>query len=443
MLSLLLMAIKDITFRGILEGYEFSQEALKTTIPYSGDVTLSFCGEHTGEYLKAKADNGVLKGKATIYNANSQELFELHIENGKITGKYKQRENGHVRREGTLVDCKRKGKGSEYDLSVFLIYEGEYKDDKGYLIYEGEYDDDKPKDSDFDFLTKGVRYKCNYTETRGTVIRWRVDYPHYELEVDLKNKPIRFRYVDRDKSLLLRLYLSDNMMLEYENGEVVYKGDFIHDPLKEFRSPEMDDVAYAESLKQRRSIPEKETVPVTVSMKPLEGCLVVADPFKVIEDPKEKKRKEEEERKKAEEERKRKAEEEKKRKAEEEKKRKEEEERKKAEEEKKITEIVDKMKGIEDSNWKEITGPDKGYSIRIGPKSDDSTAGMYAIYHNETCLRIGTTKGGIMDGRELGFDDTGKLVYQTEYENGKKKRRWLIKDNRITAVIEYDNRATS
>ena len=397
------MALKGITFRGILEGYKFSQKALDTTIPNGGKVKLSFCDEHAGEYLEARADNGVLNGKAAIKNARYQVLFELHIVNGKITGEYKQLANGHVRREGTLVDCKRQGYGSEYD-------------DMGYLIYEGEYDDDKPTDSDFDFPTKeDVKYKCNYKETRGTIIRKRVDYPCYELEVDLENRPIRFRYVDGDRSLLLRLYLNDNMMLDYANGDV-YEGDFMHDPLKEFRRPGMSDRDYKLSLSPR-IIPEKKTESVTVSMKPLEGYLVVTDPFKDIEDPEEKKRIEEE-----------------KRKAEEEKKRIEE---KKKGFEKKIMEIVDRMIQIEDSNWKEITDP-KGYSIRIGPKSDDSTAGMYAIYHNGIRMRIGTTKDGIMHGRELGFDDKGSLVYQTEYENGIEKRRWLIKDNKITRVIEYD-----
>ena len=111
----------------------------------------------------------------------------------------------------------------------------------------------------------------------------------------------------------------------------------------------------------------------------------------------------------------------------------------KEEKEEEIKKNVNEMKGIEDGNWKEKTDSDKGYSIRIGPKSDDSTAGMYAIYHNGIRMRIGTTKDGIMHGRELGFDDKGSLVYQTEYENGKKKRKWLIKGNKITAVIEYDN----
>lgn len=189
----------------------------------------------------------------------------------------------------------------------------------------------------------------------------------------------------------------------------------------------MNDKEYEKSLSLSRSIPKKKTESVTVSMKPLKGDLVVTDPFKVIEDPEEKKRIEEE---------KRKAEEERRKKAEEEKKRIEE---KKKGFENMIMEIVDKMKGIEDSNWKEITDPDKGYSIRIGPKSDDSTAGMYAIYHNGKCMRIGTTKDGIMHGRELGFDDKGSLVYQTEYENGIEKRRWLIKGGKITAVKEYDN----
>ena len=77
------MALRDITFRGILEGYKFSQKALDTTIPNGGTVTLSFCGEHDGEYLEARADNGVLNGKATIKNAYNQVLFELHIENAR------------------------------------------------------------------------------------------------------------------------------------------------------------------------------------------------------------------------------------------------------------------------------------------------------------------------------------------------------------------------
>ena len=382
------MALADITFRGILEGYKFSQEALNTTIPNGGKVKLSFCGEHAGEYLKARADNGVLKGKATIKNANNQKLFKLHIENGKITGEYTQWENGLVRREGTLEDCKREGKGSEYDLSGFLIYKGEYKDDK-------------PEDSNFDFLTKeDVKYKCNYEKTRGTIIRWRVDYPCYELEVDLKNRPIRFRYVDEDKSLLIRLYLSDNMMLEYANGDVVYDGDYMHDPFKEFRRSGMSDVAYKDSLRKVSNLKAKEVVTVEVTTEPSEEPYVVS--MKAIKDSSSY-------------------------------------ERGKEEKEEEIKKNVNEMKGIEDGNWKEITDP-KGYSIRIGPKSDDSTAGMYAIYHNGIRMRIGTTKDGIMHGRELGFDDdTGKLVYQTEYENGKKKRRWLIKDNKITAVKEYDN----
>ena len=407
------MALADITFRGILEGYKFSPETLKTKNLNSGPVTLYFCGEHAGEHLEGKVENGVLNGEATIYNSNNQELFELNIANGKITGEYTQYVNGRIRRKGLLVDCKRQGNGSEYDLSGLSN-----RFFSGFLIYDGYYDDDKPTYSEFDFPTKeDVKYKCNYEKTRGTIIRKRVDNPCYELEVDLKNKPIRFRYVDGDKSLLLRLYLSDNMMFEYANGKVVYEGDFIHDPLKDFRRKGMSDKAYEISLSQPRSIPEKEIESVTVSTKPLEGYLVVTDPFKVIEDPEEKKRIEEE-----------------KRKAEEEKKRIEE---KKKGFEKKIMEIVDRMIQIEDSNWKEITDP-KGYSIRIGPKSDDSTAGMYAIYHNGIRMRIGTTKDGIMHGRELGFDDKGSLVYQTEYENGIEKRRWLIKGGKITAVKEYD-----
>ena len=388
MLSLLLMALAGITFRGILEGYKFSQKALDTTIPNGGKVKLYFCGEHAGEYLDAKADNGVLKGEATINNKNNQVLFELNIENGKITGKYKQFVNGLVRREGRLEDCKRKGHGSEYDLS-------------GFLIYEGEYDDDKPKDNDFDFPTKdNVKYKCNYNKKRGTIIRRRVDNPCYELEVDLENRPIRFRYVDEDKSLLIRLYLSDNMMLEYANGDV-YEGDYMHDPLKDFRRKGISDVAYELSLRQVPNIKAKGGEEVKVTTEPSEEPYVVS--MKAIKDSSSY-------------------------------------ERGKEEKEEEIKKNVNEMKGIEDSNWKEITDPDKGYSIRIGPKSDHSTAGMYAIYHNGKCMRIGTTKDGIMHGRELGFDDdTGKLVYQTEYENGKKKRRWLIKDNKITAVKEYDN----
>ena len=419
------MALKDITFRGILEGYKFSQKALDTTIPNDGTVKLSFCGEHDGEYLEARADNGVLKGKATIKNKNNQKLFKLNIKNGKITGKYKQWENGLVRRKGLLKDCKRQGKGSEYDLSGFL---------DRFLIYKGNYKDDKPTDSDFVFTAANkVKYECNYKETRGTIIRKRENNPCYELEVDLKNRPIRFRYVDGDESLLLRLYLSDNMMLEYENGKVDY-GDFMHDPFKEFRRKGMSDGTYEDSLKQSRSIPEKETKSVTVSMKPLKGDLVVTDPFKapmnpVIVKP--------------------------------------------AgvtcavvkpadvtpvvspvvspvnPEEEKIMVDVERMKGLEEqsrknTSWKELTdNNNKDYAIRFDPGNEGDTAGMYGVYYNRKCMRIGTTKGGIMDGSELGFDADGNVRYLTEYKDGKKKKRWLIEGRKITEVIEYDNRGTS
>lgn len=221
-------------------------------------------------------------------------------------------------------------------------------------------------------------------------------------------------------------------MLEYENGRVVHKGNYIHDPLKEFRRTGMNDVAYKDSFSQRRSIPKKKVVHVPVSTKPLEGYLVMTDPFKVIEDPEEKKRIEEEKRK-AEEERRKKAEEEKKRI----------EEKKKGFEEM-IMEIVDKMKGIEDSKWNKITGDTnkEDYVIRFDPRNEGDTAGMYKVYNNGKCMRIGTTKGGIMDGRELGFDDKGSLVYQTEYENGKKKRKWYINNKEITAVRTYDGESS-
>ena len=424
------MALKGITFRGILEGYKFSQKALDTTIPNSGTVKLSFCGEHDGEYLEARADNGVLKGKATIKNKNNQKLFKLNIANGKITGKYKQWENGLVRRKGHLVDCKRHGKGSEYDLSGLL---------NRFLIYKGKYEDDKPDDNDFDFTAaNNVKYKCNYKKIRGTIIRWRVDYPCYELEVDLKNRPIRFRYVDGDRSLLVRLYLSDNMMLEYENGRVVYKGDYIHDPLKEFRRcrPSMNDKEYEKSLSLSRNIPKKKTESVSVSMKPLKGDLVVTDPFHIPVNP--------------------------------------------AvvapvevtsvgvmcavvkpadvtpivspvvspvnpEEEKEIMEYADKLIQIEkenkrNSNWNKITGDTnkEDYVIRFDPRSEGKTAGMCAIYYKGNCMRIGRTEGGRLHGRVVDFDDDGNVRYQREYENGIEKRRWLIKDNKITRVIEYD-----
>ena len=420
------MALKGITFRGILEGYKFSQKALDTTIPNGGKVKLSFCDEHAGEYLEARADNGVLNGEATINNKNNQVLFELHIENGKITGEYKQFVNGRIRREGTLEDCKRQGHGSEYDLS-------------GFLIYEGEYDDDKPKDNDFVYTADNkVTYECNYKETRGTIIRKRVDYPCYELEVDLKNRPICFRYVDGDKSLLLRLYLSDNMMLEYANRSVVYEGDYIHDPLKEFRRcrPSMNDKEYEKSLSLSHSIPEKEIESVTVSTKPLEGYLVVTDPFHIPVNP--------------------------------------------AvvapvevtsvgvtcavakpadvtpivspvvspvnpEEEKEIMEYADKLIQIEkenkrNSNWNKITGDTnkEDYVIRFDPRSEGKTAGMCAIYYKGECMRIGRTEGGRLHGRVVDFDDDGNVRYQREYENGIEKRRWLIKGGKITRVIEYD-----
>ena len=418
--------LRDISFRGLLAGYVFSQKALNTLIPPHGTAKLSFCDEHAGEYLEARADNGKLKGEATIKNAKNQVLFELHIANGKITGEYKQRENGRIRREGLLVDCKRQGYGSEYDLS-------------GFLIYEGEYDDDKPTDSDFVYTAANkVKYKCNYKETRGTVIRKRVDYPHYELEVDLKNRPIRFRYVDGDKSLLLRLYLSDNMMLEYANRSVVYEGDYIHDPLKEFRRcrPSMNDKEYEKSLSLSHSIPEKEIESVTVSTKPLEGYLVVTDPFHIPVNP--------------------------------------------AvvapvevtsvgvkcavakpadvtpivspvvspvnpEEEKEIMEYADKLIQIEkenkrNSNWNKITGDTnkEDYVIRFDPRSEGKTAGMCAIYYKGECMRIGRTEGGRLHGRVVDFDDDGNVRYQREYENGIEKRRWLIKGGKITRVIEYD-----
>ena len=453
------MALRDITFRGILEGYKFSQKALDTTIPNGGKVKLYFCGEHAGEYLEARADNGVLNGKAAIKNARYQVLFELHIVNGKITGEYKQLANGHVRREGTLVDCKRQGYGSEYD-------------DMGYLIYEGEYDDDKPTDSDFDFPTKeDVKYKCNYKETRGTIIRKRVDYPCYELEVDLENRPIRFRYVDGDRSLLLRLYLSNNMMLDYANGDV-YKGDFMHDPLKEFRRKGMSDRDYEDSLKQVPIIPEKEIESVSVSMKSSEGDLVQSvqalvrslqnasdtdsDSDLSMEAPFPRRNRAPE---------------------------------KSVEvkpievkpvvvtpveevkpvavkpamvtpvvspvvspvnpEEEKIMVNVEIMKRLEEQSrenkdWKELTdNNNKDYAIRFDPGNEGDTAGMCAIYYKGKCMRIGTTKGGKLHGRVVDFDDDGNVRYQREYENGIEKRRWLIKDNKITAVKEYDNRETS
>lgn len=405
------MALADITFRGILEGYKFSPETLKTKNLNSGPVTLYFCGEHAGEHLEGKVENGVLNGEATINNKNNQVLFELNIENGKITGEYKQWENGRIRREGLLEDCKRQGYGSEYDLS-------------GFLIYEGNYDDDKPTDSDFVFTADNkVTYKCNYKETRGTIIRKRVDYPCYELEVDLKNRPIRFRYVDGDKSVLVRLYLGDNMMLDYANGVVVYEGDFIHDPLKEFRRLGMPDYAYDHSLSQPRSIPEKRIESKPVSMEPLEGDLVVTDPFHIpvnpvkvtpthvtpvvspVVSPVTPK------------------------------------------EEKEIMVNVERMKQFEEQNrknknWKELTdNNNKDYVIRFDPSNEGDTAGMCAIYYKGECMRIGTTKNGVLHGRVLDFD--GKLVYQTEYEYGKKKKRWWIQDNKITAVKEYDNRETS
>ena len=431
------MALADITFRGILEGYKFSQEALNTTIPNGGKVKLSFCGEHAGEYLKARADNGVLKGKATIKNANNQKLFKLHIENGKITGEYTQWENGLVRRKGLLVDCKRHGHGSEYDLSGFLIYKGEYDDDKGYLIYEGEYRDDKPTNNVFHYTAANkVEYECNYTETRGTVIRKRVDNPCYELEVDLENKPIRFRYVDRDKSVLVRLYLNDNMMLEYGNGDV-NEGDYMHDPLKEFRRKGMSDYVYEHSLFPR-SIPDKKTESVTVSMKPLEGDLVVTDPFHIPVNPV------------------------------------------KVTpvevtcavvkptdvtpvvspavtpvvspvnpEEEKIMEIVDRMIQIEEQsrenkNWKELTdNNNKDYAIRFDPGNEGDTAGMCAIYYKGECMRIGRTKDGKLHGMVVDFDDGRNVRYQREYENGIEKKKWWIQGGKITKVEEYGMRGTS
>ena len=49
--------LRDISFRGLLAGYVFSQKALNTLIPPHGTAKLSFCDEHAGEYLEARADN--------------------------------------------------------------------------------------------------------------------------------------------------------------------------------------------------------------------------------------------------------------------------------------------------------------------------------------------------------------------------------------------------
>ena len=360
--------LRDILFRGVLQGYVFSQEALNTSVELNGVYKVSFCDPHSNEYLKVKRVNGKLNGEASINNKEGQEIFKLNFENDEITGDYTQWENGKLRRKGVLKRCIREGYGEEYD-------------ENGFLIYEGPYADDKPTDNEYDFPSKeNVKYKCNYSVTRGTIIRKRVDNPGYELEVDLNNKPLRFRYVDKNENaLLLRLYLGD-VMLEYESSKVVYNGRFMDDPLKDFCRVGISDNEYAKSLKNTPTINEKER-------KRAEIVSYQQDEYNTKSK---------------------------------------------------------QMKDYEQENscnWrKDLEKRERSnYEIRFEVEKSDNMTGMYSVYKNDKLVQIGHAKNGKRDGRELRFIGEN-LQFQAEYENDVIRKKWEIQNDTLVAIIEYDEK---
>ena len=216
--------LKDIVWKGILGEYELADNN-PTTLASDKLNTLHFQGKHANHILYAHSNNGLLNGQATIKDEKGNTIFILHFINNSICGHYEEFENGKKIREGSLEKSSREGKQRMYD---------EY----GFLMYEGMYENDRCIENECVLSSGGVRYWCRYNNDRDTYDRMKLNGNEKEgllFEVDLKNRPLRLRYMFGDgSSVLLRLYM-DDYMLEYNSvGELCYEGGYSLNPFDEY-----------------------------------------------------------------------------------------------------------------------------------------------------------------------------------------------------------------
>lgn len=216
--------LKDIVWKGILGEYELADNN-PTTLASDKLNTLHFQGKHSNHILYAHSNNGLLNGEASIKDEKGNTIFILHFINNSICGQYEEFENGKKIREGSLEKSSREGKQRMYD---------EY----GFLMYEGMYENDRCIENECVLSSGGVRYWCRYNNDRDTYDRMKLNGNEKEgllFEVDLKNRPLRLRYMFGDgSSVLLRLYM-DDYMLEYNSvGELCYEGGYSLNPFDEY-----------------------------------------------------------------------------------------------------------------------------------------------------------------------------------------------------------------
>lgn len=230
-------------FQGILSSYKVAHFP---KIQTNGEATIPLEVNNTsdGTCLKGTVNNGKLNGRARIEDAKGQTLFELNFTDNKISGPYKQYENGKLKASGSFQDSLRTGEAWEYENGN-VVFHGSYLGDKrngkaeeydwfGFPLYDGDYKDGVRADLDYLIEFDGIKYKCHIDKVSHHLFRGEFDSSNQFhgkcIEVTERNDPIRLVQYDHGTLVkVLRLYAKD-MMVEYSDGRCVFIGEYAHDP---------------------------------------------------------------------------------------------------------------------------------------------------------------------------------------------------------------------
>ena len=197
-----------------------NQFPISEIISKSENMVILSTGEpHQGYTIHTQMKDGKLHGNATIQSPENIIIAKFKYSEGNMTGPCElYYPSGILFFEGYLENGYRQGRGTEYNEQGRVIFDGFYE--KGMKLnlypfiffgkgYWKEMDDENELRSVCQIDDKGKRYGICYFFEHGKISRVS-------------------KWQDGNEIKLLKEFTDDNTMIEYENGVIVYEGEFLN-----------------------------------------------------------------------------------------------------------------------------------------------------------------------------------------------------------------------
>ena len=192
------------------------QFPIKSRTKANGPTNIEVGKPHKGCLIKTTMKNGKMNGKSSIYSKDNTLMATLTFVDGIASGPCTICKNGILFYKGYFVNGYREGRGQEYDENGKVVYDGLFKKGKKLnIVPSNEMGKGYWKELD----EKGEIVRISQKDELGNNEGFCYSYDCGMIR--------RMSVWKEGKEATVLKVFRDNIMIEYENGEIVYEGGFV------------------------------------------------------------------------------------------------------------------------------------------------------------------------------------------------------------------------